>query len=114
MEDPKARQLFQQVLQKTKAGRITWTPTANDSEFLTVLPGELALLISKSYEPDNYGNPEEQGAMVLRGEDGELLRVEPGGAFNWPEFAELYELARRKALGVDAKVDKLLGDLARM
>jgi hypothetical protein len=114
MEDPKTRQLFLQVLQKTKAGRITWTPTANESEFLTVLPGELALLISKTYEPDSYGNPDEQAAMVLRGEDGELLRVEPGDTFNWSEFAELYELARRKALGVDAKVDKLLGDLARM
>ena len=114
MEDPKARQLFDQILQKTKAGRITWSPTANDSEFLTVLPGELALLISKTYERDSYGNPDEQGVMILRGEDGELLRVEHGETFTWSEFSELYELARRRALGVDAKVDKLLGDLARL
>jgi len=70
MEDPKARQLFLQVLQKTKAGRITWTPTANDSEFLTVLPGELDLLISKTYERDNYGNPEEQRAWCFGGKTG--------------------------------------------
>lgn len=114
MEDLKGRQLFHQVLQKTKVGRITWTPTANEAEFLTVLPGELALLVSKTYEPDSYSNPDEQGAIVLRGEDGELLRMEPGESITWPEFSELYELARRKALGVDAKVDKLLGDLARM
>lgn len=115
MEDPKARQLFLQVLQKTKAGRITWTPTANEAEFLTVLPGELALVISKTFEPDSYGNPDEQGVMVLRGEDGELLQLTPDhGVINWSEFAELFELARRKALGVDARVDKLLGDLARM
>jgi hypothetical protein len=115
MKDPKARQLFEQVLQKTKAGRIIWERTANDSEFLTVLPGGLALKISKTYEDDSYGNPDEQGAMVLRGEDGELLRVRPDGdVISWSEFSELYEFARRKALSVDATVDKLLGDLARM
>lgn len=114
MNDPKARQLFEQVLQKTNAGRITWAPTANLSEFQTVLPGEFALLISKSFEPDSYGNPDEQIAMTLRGEDGELLRVTSGNTISWSEFSELYELARRRALGVDAKVDKLLGDLARM
>jgi hypothetical protein len=114
MKDPKARQLFEQVLQKTKAGRITWAPTANLSEFQTVLPGELALLIAKTFERDSYGNPDEQIVMTLRGGDEELLRVTAGDTITWPEFSELYELARRRALGVDAKVDKLLGDLARM
>jgi len=52
--------------------------------------------------------------MVLRGEDAELLRITADDGIGWPVFAELYELARRRALGVDAKVDKLLGDLARM
>jgi hypothetical protein len=50
--------------------------------------------------------------MTLRGER-ELLSSDIRG-YKWPEFSELYEFARRKALGVDAKVDKLLGDLARM
>jgi hypothetical protein len=114
MKDPKARQLFDQVLQKTKDGRISWAPARTDSGFITVLPGDLALMVSKTYEPDSYGNPDEQISMALIGEDRELLRVAAGETIDWPEFSELYELARRKALGVDAKVDKLLGDLARM
>jgi hypothetical protein len=114
MKDPKARKLFEQVLEKTEAGRIRWAPTANDSEFETILPGELALIVSKTYEPDSYGNPDEQIAMTLRGEDRELLRVTSGETVSWVEFGELYERARRNALGVDDKVDKLLGDLARL
>jgi hypothetical protein len=115
MKDPKDRKLFEQILEKTKVGRIIWEPTANDSEFLTVLPGGLALKISKTYEDDSYGNPDEQGALVLNGEDGELLRMTPDGdVITWSEFSELYEFARRKALRVEAKVDKLLGDLARL
>jgi hypothetical protein len=47
--------------------------------------------------------------MILRGEDAELLQVTPADGIGWPQFAELYELARRKALGVDAKVDNLTG-----
>jgi hypothetical protein len=111
MDDSKARELFQQVLHKTKAGRIQWTPTANEFEFLTVLPGGFSLRVSKTY--DEIGE-DEQLAVVLRSEDGELLRSTPTDDVGWEGFAELYEFARRKALGVDAKVDKLLGELARM
>ena len=109
MDDPKGRQLFDEISSKTKAGKISWKPTANESEFLTVLPGGLALLISV----DEYRIP--CRLMVLKGEDlDELLRVTAGEAVDSQEFDELYELARRNALGVDAKVDKLLLDLARM
>jgi hypothetical protein len=115
MQDPKAQALFHQVLQKTKAGRVAWSPTAIDSQFLTVLPGGFTFVISKTEERDSWGSTYEQLTVVLRGEDdAELLQVTPDIGIDRPDFVELYELARRKALGVDAKVDKLIGDLARL
>jgi hypothetical protein len=115
MEDPKVRQLFDEIRRKTKAGKISWKPTANESEFLAVLPGGLALVISLTSELVSWETVTYR-ALVLKSEDlDELLRVTGGGeTVGAQEFDELYELARRNALGVDARVDKLLLDLARM
>lgn len=109
MDDPKALQLFQEVLAKTAAGRIKWEASASESEFFAVLPDGFTLLIF------TFSDREDQIALALRGEEGELLRVttEVNGVA-WPELSKLYELARRQALSVDAKVDQLLGVLSKL
>src|SRR6266436_6412883 len=108
MEDPKALQLFQEVLSKTRAGRIKWEPTANESEYAAVLPGGFTLAVLTYFELDNWGQHENRFALVLRGDEGELLRVtrDTDGVTS-AELSELIELARRRALLVDARVDKL-------
>jgi hypothetical protein len=114
MEDAKASQLFREVLAKTKAGRITWEPTANDSYF-SILPGGFVVSIQRSYEQDSWGNGVEQMDLKLRSGDQELLRVTPDvDGVESTGLRELYELARRHALGVDAQVDRLLGELAKL
>jgi hypothetical protein len=115
MEDPKGLQLFQEVLSKTKAGRIKWQPTASEYEYVAVLPGGFTLAVLTFFERDSWGNSEEGIALVLRGDEGELLRVSGGtDGVTWTELSGLRELARRQALRVDAKVDKLLGELAKL
>ena len=76
MEDPKALQLFQEVLTKTKAGRIRWEPTASETEFFSVLPSGSHSAVSMSRERNSYGNYlGDEFALVLRNGEQDLLRV---------------------------------------
>src|SRR5579871_4662007 len=106
--DAKALQLFQEVLAKTKAGKIRWEPLAVDNEFFAVLPGPFTINVS-TRPMDSWGTAEYE--LVLRDQGHELIRVWDNNTGE-PGVAELYELARRQALRVDANVDKLLGELA--
>ena len=114
MEDPQALKLFQEVLAKTKAGRMPWEPTASETEFFSLLPSGYTLLVSQ--QQDSWGEPlRGDFALVLRkGEQG-LLRVtsEVDGVGS-EGLSELYEFARRHALSVNATVDQVLGDLAKL
>src|SRR5512135_2449305 len=105
MEDPKALQLFQEVLAKTKAGRIVWEPTASESEYFSVLPGGFTIVALTWDERDEWGNKSPQVALALRAGDQELLRVTPDvDGVGWQGLNELFEFARRRALQVDAAV----------
>ena len=116
MQDPKALQLFREVLAKTKAGRMRWEPTANESEFFSVLPSGSTLVASMSRQQNSYGDYlGDDFALVLRNGEQDLLRVAPEvDGVGIAGLSELYEFARRHALRVDATVDQVLGDLAKL
>jgi hypothetical protein len=112
MEDPKALQLFREVLAKTEAGRIRWEPTASDLEYFSVLPGGFTIVV-RPYR--DWDNPVQQYLLVLSNGDQELLRVTPDvDEVGLEGLEKLHEFARRRALRVDEAVDKLLGELAKL
>ncbi len=115
MEDVKALKLFQEILTKTRAGRIKWEATARESEYFSVLPGGFIATVQSWHEDDRWGNDVEERALTLRTGDDELLCVtnDVDGVED-AALGELLELARRQALGVNAQVDKLLGELAKL
>ncbi len=114
MQDPNALSLFHEILGKTRAGRISWEPTASESTFIAPLPGGLLAKVEPTVDWEN-GDRIESSALVLEGEEGELLRITSTiDGLGWDDLATLHELAKRRALGVDAKVKKLLGELAKM
>lgn len=115
MENSKGLQLFHEVFSKTKAGRIKWEPTAIESEYVAVLPGGFTIATTRA-EPDSWtGEIGVKIALVLRSDDEELLQVTSDVDGVLPtELGDFYELVRRQALRVDAKVDKLLGELAKL
>jgi hypothetical protein len=115
MDDPKALKLFQEILRKTRAGRLRWEATASDSQYFTVLPGGFTVAVDDTTERGEWGGIEHSFTLVLRGIDGDLLTVTPAvdGVTN-EDLGILFEFAKRQALGVDATVDKLLGELAKM
>ena len=91
-----------------------WEPTASETEFFSLLPSGYTLLISQ--EQDSWGQPIAGNfALALRKGDQSLLRVtsEVDGV-GAEGLGELFEFARRHALSVNATIDQVLGDLAKL
>ena len=111
MEDTKAKEFFEGVLSKTRAGRIHWQPTAEDSEYIAAIGGQFTLSVSQYDDqfPQIY-------ALVLKDQEGRVLtkvsNVDAG--FGSKDIRELYETARRQALKVDDKIDQVLGELSKL
>jgi hypothetical protein len=110
MGNPRALQLFNEILAKTKVGRIKWEGTAKELEYFSILPGGFVV----SIQADNDWDPQ-TWCMTLRNGEQELLTVPVNDEGIGAEaMTELYQLARRSALGIDAQVDRLLGELAKL
>jgi len=105
MKDPKALQLFKEVLTKTREGRIRWEPTASEIEFFSVLPSGHTIVTSRG--SDNWGGGlTDDYSLVLRQGEQDLLRVtQDVDDVAQKDLQELFEFARRSALQVDATVD---------
>jgi len=107
MEDTKAKAFFEGVLSKTRAGRIRWQPTAEESDYIAAIGGQFTLSISS----DRY-----ECTLLLKDQDGRALTAVRGtdAGIEPMEIRELYETARRQALRVDDKIDQVLGELSKL
>jgi hypothetical protein len=93
------------VLEKTKAGKLTWEETAGKNTFIASVGGDTTLEIEQGREWDD------PDTLRLLDEDGQLLWVIDAPQ---PLIGELLQLARRIALRVDEKVDALLDTLQKL
>lgn len=112
MEDAQALALFEEILARTKEGRIPWEPTVSDT-LLAAIKGKRSLILKPYTSKDSYGNEEGWPSLIVRDSaDRELLHVtsELEGA-RIDALRELYETARRQAFKVDEQVQDLLSDL---
>lgn len=124
MKDPKALKLFQEVLAKTRAGRIQWEPTASETEFFSVLPSGHTILVSVWEDKNTFtvgsettllGAAPEKYVLILRRGEQELMRVtQYVEGVDSAGLSELYAGARRTALQVDASVDEALSVLEKL
>jgi len=114
MEDTKAKEFFEGVLSKTRAGRIRWQPTADESEYIAAIGGQFTLSVSQYADEDFH--PHTRYALILKDQDGRLLTrvtsIDVG--IDTEGIRELYETARRQALKVDDKIDQVLGELSKL
>jgi hypothetical protein len=111
MQDAKAVKFFEEVLSKTRAGKIRWEPTADESDYIAAIGGHFTLSISE-YEntyPEMY-------SLALKDQDGRVLTKVTNSDDGIPsaDIRELYETARRQALRVDEKIDSALGQLSKL
>jgi len=101
-QDPRYKELVENLTQKTKTGKLKWEPTVSDNTFVASIFGEYSLTL----EADNYIY------LTLRDAyDREIFRV---GNHQIIELTELFEIAREQALKVNETVDKLLEKLKVM
>ncbi len=100
----KDKELVTRLLASTKAGKRDWLPTGERNEFATAMSGKYLVTIRQSRyttEPTHYLDITEVGGA-------NLVTL---GADEYPELAEMYELARRQALKVDDAINDILQDL---
>jgi hypothetical protein len=98
-------QLLRIIHGKTKNGELVWEKTANSSEFQvafaknSITIGGAAGITPTLRIFNEEGNLlEEIGVLTTSGTERDLLK-------------EVWELARRRALGVDQAIDELLAEL---
>ncbi len=109
MMDPQEyQQIIAKLLEKTKAGKIDWTEHGED-RFLCELPGRYQFEISRFREQGDTHlsvNMKDDNAKVIFSV---ALTDDPNTLWKHQEqfkqVDELYELARRKALKVDEKLE---------
>jgi len=112
MEDAQALALLDEILVRTKEGRIPWEPLGSDT-LLAAIKGKRSLLLVPYTTTDSWGNGRGAPSLTVKdASDRELLRVtsEIEGV-NQEALQELYETARRQAFKVDEQVQDLLSDL---
>ena len=99
---------FHEVLAKTRAGRIRWQPTANESAFCAIIPGYAVGLASAEV------GGHKRIALTLAEFGQALLTVIGGDDVSQTEMDELYELVQTRTEEADAKVDSAIEALANL
>jgi len=117
MQDDKAVQFFEEVLSKTRAGKIRWEPTAIESDYIAAVAGQFTLSVAEYERQIRYiGQHIMAHSLALKDQEGRTLTTVTDTDDGIPEgdMSELYETARRQALHVDEKIDNLLGELSKL
>jgi hypothetical protein len=111
--EEKLLKLVQRLLDKTKAGETKWEETVWPDSFQTSFPNNV-VRISKN---ENGAVTDyvisvlnEVGTAIESADDAELSKAFPRAEV-YRIMSELYGIARRRALGVDAALDSLLSEL---
>ncbi|HEY2496194.1 MAG TPA: hypothetical protein VGK24_03920 [Candidatus Angelobacter sp.] len=97
--------LTQKLLNKSRAGKVGWQETADEATFIAILEGRFAFEISNKRGRYLFAmkNQNETEIFTLTGEEPSGITTIENDR-NYPMLQELYELARRTALGIDQAV----------
>lgn len=105
MAEPRLAELEKLLLEKTKAGEVQWEKTVTKTVFQAAFAKYTILLSGSGDSP----------YLSLLDEDGDIIEtLSPLSAVNLGalnELKELYEMARRRALGADQALDEVLSIL---
>jgi hypothetical protein len=109
-------QLVRRLKDKTADGSVSWEPTPNKTTFQAAFP-KFSVRIAE-YAGENENDYEirvydEGGRLLERANDIEIARAIEAlqGSEPFKTMKDLYTMARRQALGVEAALDELLSSL---
>jgi len=116
MADQKELAFLDEVVEKTRDGKIPWEVTANEAEFIAALGGKFTLSVSEESGTDGWGRDSITYRLVLKDSSERVLTRLSGDDQNVAADAmyDLYQTARRRALKVDLKIDQVLGELKKL
>jgi hypothetical protein len=108
MAEDRLAEIAKLLLEKTKAGDLSWEKTSKKGEFQVPFARYVILLRGSSDFPN----------LLLTDQDGDIVEdLSSSKAMNYPgyqtfeELKQLYEAARRRALGADEALDEILKTL---
>jgi len=103
MFSAKDNELVNRLLATAREGGGEWLPTALDNVFTSSVSGKYSFQIRRS----SISDPPFR--LEIRDEAGNVIhRLD---FTDYPELAELHELARRQALKIDSTIDDILTEL---
>lgn len=103
--------LVQQIYEKTKSGELKWEETSEEGTFLVAFPNYVVQITMTPETESHYAT------YILRILNERSIIIEEITSASLSEyysrefFKELYEEARRKALGTEDAIDSLLESL---
>jgi hypothetical protein len=115
MDDPKALNLFRELLLKSTEGKIPWEATADDEIFIAPIKGKYVFEI-RSYEYlDNWGNRMGDPIILFKDGDRELLTMSSDiTGIDSGALKQVYQIAKRLALNIDQNIDEALNDIKEL
>jgi hypothetical protein len=106
MATEKDRNFVDFLLEQTRAGNVKWEATATSNEFAAGVRGKYKAVVDQQDISEGF-NTNIVERLVLRDVDDRIL-IEVTNR-EWGSVRDLYELARRNALNVDAALDEIMG-----
>ena len=110
--EEKLLELVQRLLAKTKTGETRWERTVWPDAFQTSFPNYVVRISARENERSYVISILNEVGTVIESADDADLEAAGSDLIVIGIMAELYGLARRDALGVDAVLDSLLSELA--
>lgn len=107
MATEKDRNFVDFLLEATRSGKLKWEATASFDEFAAGVKGKYKVVVNQRNVSNNF-DPDVVQQLILRNADDQELMDVSNKDFN--SVRELYELARRNALNVDAALDEIMGE----
>ena len=106
----KEQQMIRLLVGKTEAGAASWTPTAEENEFITSVAGNTVSVKTVAGDPQGpdvvFAVLDEDGREVLSSVNGEGMED-----VDYQILKLLHEMARRSAFKVDKTLDKIIQEL---
>ena len=103
--------LLQRLHDKTGAGGIIWEATPARRTFQAAFTNLIVKISDEGNDNYSLAIYDEAGTLIEEMSDRELALVSPNVVAPFTLMCSLYSMARRQALGVDAALDALIGEL---
>src|SRR5580658_10510054 len=95
------------MIKLTKEGKLKWEATAGPAEFTASLKGKYTVVIGRPSSIIRYATDTEYYFKLIDQSGQELIRLTEE---DYREVVQLFDLARRTSLNVDAIIDEILGE----